>query len=94
VPLFNPDAFVRGVFLGLDGDLSVNFTALPFRSEQSEIRRALAMVSMMRLLDQHFPEVERVTLLVEGTELADIEPQLALPAGVEPRAWITDVRVG
>ena len=93
-PLFRSDAYVKGVFVNDSGEAAINFTETPFHSGSSEIKRGLAVVSLMRLLDQHFPSVRRVSLLVNGKPMHDVEPQLAMPDNVSPRAWLTHVRVG
>jgi hypothetical protein len=94
VPLFDPRASVRSVFVDADGALVLDFAGAPFPAIASDRTCDLAIGSLMRVLDERFPAIRRVTLLVDGLPLHELEERLALPREIDPERWLATAAGG
>ena len=88
VGLFDSRARVRSVFLDADGVLILDFAGMPFPEFASDRTCDLAVQSLMRVLIERTEPVSRVSLLVDGAPLAELENRLSIPLVIRPEAWL------
>jgi spore germination protein GerM len=88
VDLFRQGTQLRALHLGADGELVLDFDGDPFPSESSEIGCRLALRSLLRVLDEQFPDVRHVALLIDGQPLSEMGACVAAPDRIPPSSWV------
>lgn len=83
VALLSTGCRVRAVFEEPDGGVVIDFAGSPLPKDVGELSSELALQSILQVIAERFPDIARVTLLVDGEPLADAESRLAIPRTVE-----------
>jgi len=77
--LLNPRCRLRSVFVRPDGGLLLDFEGSLFPAKAGEIPRWLALQSLVRAVNESFPEFETMSLLLSGVPISVAEKRLSIP---------------
>jgi hypothetical protein len=86
-PLLREECRVRSVFLESEDLAVVDFEGTPLRGDASSPTCELALQALLRVIAEEFPKIRRVSLLVRGAPLGEVETRLAVPAVIDLRVW-------